>query len=231
MFILIAGGGRTGSHLAYLMLQQNYTVRLIEDRPGYLVRLHRELPTEVIYEGDPTDPGVLEQAGIREADALAACRPLDADNLVICYFARTMYQVPRIIGRINTPSNSWLYDDKFCVDVALSQPEILARLIQEEMVLGDMVTLLKLQRGQFSLVEDKIAPASPVVGLSLRELDVPESCVIVAVLREGDVVVPRGHTILRAGDEVLALTDRYGAEELVKLFEGREPEGTGRARS
>ncbi|MCC7493993.1 MAG: TrkA family potassium uptake protein [Fimbriimonadaceae bacterium] len=223
MFVVIAGGGRTGSHLASVLHGQGYRVRLIEDRAGYLTRLHRELPTEVIFEGDPTDPAVLEAAGIREADALAACRPLDADNLVICYFARTIYGVGRIIGRINTPSNGWLYDQKFCVDVALSQPEILARMIEEEMVLGDMVTLLKLQRGEYSLVEERIQRGAPVIGQALKDLSLPEHCVVVAILRDGEVVVPRGQTVFEVDDEVLALTDRPGAEQLVRLFEA--PEG------
>lgn len=227
MFIMIVGGGRTGSHLAHVLLNQNHTVRLIEDRPTYLARLHRELPTEVIFEGDPTDPAVLEQAGIAEADALVACRPQDADNLVICYFARTMHRVPRIIGRVNTPANSWLYDELFHVDISLNQSEILAGMIEEEVVLGDMVTLLKLQRGEFSLVEERIVEDAPVVGQALKDIALPESCVIVAVLRSGEVVVPRGHTVLQVGDEVLALTDRPGAEVLAALLESPQQGGRG----
>ena len=220
MFVVIAGGGRTGSHLAHLLSQRHQKVRLIENRPEYLTRLHRELPTEVIFEGDPTDPQVLEHVGLRQADVLIACRPLDADNLVICYFARTIHGVKRIIGRINTPGNGWLYDQTFCVDVSVNQSEILASLIEEEMALGDMVTLLKLQRGQFSIVEERIPPGAPVVGQALKDIALPETCVIVAVLREGELIVPRGHTTLETGDEVLALTDRPGAEILQGLLSG-----------
>ncbi len=221
MYVVIAGGGRTGSHLAHLLFTRQQKVRLIENRPEYLARLHRELPTEVIFEGDPTDPQVLEHVGLREADALVACRPLDADNLVICYFARTIYGVKRIIGRINTPSNGWLYDQNFCVDVSVNQSEILASLIEEEMSLGDMVTLLKLQRGQYSIVEERIPAGAPVVGRALKDLTLPESCVIVAILRDGDLVVPRGNTTFEADDEVLALTDRAGAETLQAMVSGR----------
>ena len=71
MFVLIAGGGRTGAQLASLLLAQNHRVHLVESRREILARLHRELPTEIIYEGHPTDPQVLDQAGINEAEVLA----------------------------------------------------------------------------------------------------------------------------------------------------------------
>ena len=147
MFVLIAGGGLTAAHLATLLVEQNHQVRLIEHRRDVLTSLHRELPTEIIYEGFATDPQVLEQAGIREADVLAACTSNDVENLVLCFFGRTRYHVPRTIARINNPRNAWLFDQKFHVDVALNQAEILATLIEEEMSLGDMKILLATAAG------------------------------------------------------------------------------------
>jgi trk system potassium uptake protein TrkA len=218
MFVLIAGGGRTGTQLATLLVAQNYQIRLIEHRPDVLARLHRELPTEVIYEGHATDPRVLEEAGIRLAQALATCTDSDADNLALCFLARIHYNVPRTIARINNPRNAWLFDQKFHVDVALNQAEILASLIEEEMSLGDMMTLLKLRRGQYSLVEEKIPPGAKAVGVAIKDLALPEHCVIAAIIRHGKIVVPRGVTTLEVDDEVLAVTDRHGAEQLAALL-------------
>ncbi len=146
MYVIIAGGGRTGTELALMLLEQNHEVRVVEDRRAILNRIHRELPTEVIYEGSPIDVKDLEEAGIRRAQVVAACTASDEDNLIICYLARQLYQVPRTIGRVNDPRKAWLFDPEiFNVDVSLNQPEIMARLIEEEMSLGDMMTLLKLR--------------------------------------------------------------------------------------
>lgn len=218
MFVLIAGGGRTGTQLANFLLHQNHTVRVIEHRQEILSRIHRELPTEVIYEGNASHPKVLEQAGIRRAQVLAACTSSDADNLVICYVARNLYNVVRTIARINNPRNAWLFDKKFSVDVALNQSEIIASLIEEEMSLGDMMTLLKLRRGQYSLIEEKIPPGAKVVGIAIKDLQLPDECVIAAIIRQGKMVVPRGITELEVGDEVFAIADRDGAEQLASLF-------------
>ncbi len=218
MFVLIAGGGPTGAQLAAFLIAQNHQVRLIEHRREVLSQIHRELPTETIYEGDATNLQVLEQAGIRQAQVLVAATPSDADNLVLCFLARTRYTVPRTIARISNPRHAWLFDRKFHVDVALNEASILAHMIEEEMSLGDMMTLLKLRRGQFSLVEERIPAGAKAVGRAIKDLALPEQCVIAAIIRQGEMVVPRGATTLEVGDEVLAVTDTQGAEQLAALF-------------
>jgi trk system potassium uptake protein len=218
MLVLIAGGGRTGAQLANLLLAQNQQVHMIEERRDVLMRIHRELPTEVIYEGYPTEPSVLEQAGIREAQVLAACTTDDAENLALCFLARHRYNVPRTIARINNPRNAWLFNAQFHVDVALNQAETMAGLIVEEMTMGDMMTLLKLRRGQYSLVEEKIPAGAIAVGKAIKDLALPDNCVIAAIIRKGNMIVPRGGSPLEEGDEVLAVTDHKGAEQLAALF-------------
>lgn len=218
MFVLIAGGGRTGTQLAYLLIEQNHQVRVVEHRREVLSRLHRELPTEVIYEGNATELEVLENAGIRQANVLAACAALDEDNLAICYLARERFAVPRTIARINNPRNAWLFDDKFHVDAALNHSAVMASLIEEEMSLGDMVTLTKLRRGDYSLVEEKIPLGSAGIGIPIKDLGLVESCVIAAIVRDGRVIAPRGNIAFEAGDEVFAITDRKGADQLRTLF-------------
>ena len=219
MFVIIAGGGRTGTELALMLLEQNHEVRVVENRPSVLTRIHREVPTEVIYEGSPINVTALEEAGIRRAQVVAACTASDEDNLIICYLARRLYQVSRTIGRVNDPRKGWLFDPEiFNVDVSLNEPEIMARLIEEEMSLGDMMTLLKLRRGDYSLVEEKLVEGSGATGIPLRDLALPGNCVIAAIIRHGKIVVPNGDTAFEPGDEVLAVTDRTGAEQLLELF-------------
>jgi trk system potassium uptake protein TrkA len=218
MYVLIAGGGRTGTQLASQLTSQGHDVRLIEYRKDILSHLHHELPTEVIYEGIPTDPLVLENVNIRSAHVVAACTTSDADNLIICYLARALYNVPRTIARINNPRNAWLFNKNFNVDVALSQADIMASLIEEEMSLGDMMTLLKIRRGQYSLIEEKIPPSARAVGIEIKDLGMPANLVIAAIIRHGKMLLPRGDTKFEVGDEVLAITDKEGAEFLANLF-------------
>lgn len=223
MFVLITGGGRTGTQLAKLLSNQGYKVMLVENRPEVLAQIHKEIPTESVYEGNPIDPAVLELAGAREADVIAACSAEDEENLLICYLARKRFKIPRTIARINRPRDAWLFDNTFHVDVAINQAEIMSKIIQEEMSMGDMMTLLKINRGNYSIVEEKIPADAPAVGVRIMDANIPAQSVITAIIRHGDVVIPRGDTVFQAGDEVMALTDRESMPLLAKLFGGAPP--------
>ena len=218
MFVIVAGGGRVGTQLALLLLEHKYKVNIIEERRELLNRLHGLLPTEIIFAGSPSNPQTLEMAGIQQANVVASCTSSDAENLAICFMARQYYKVPRTIGRINDPRNAWLFDREFHVDVALNQAAIFASLIAEEMSLGDMMTLLKLRRGNYSLVVEKIPEGALAIGKSIQNLNLPESCVIAAIIRDEKVIAPRGSTVFIVNDEVYAVTDPQGAESLSALF-------------
>jgi len=219
MLVFIAGGGRTGAQLAAQLLQQKYEVRLVEHRKDLLARLHHELPTEVIYEGQATDPSVLRHAGLEKANVIVTCTSDDATNLVLCYIARSMFNVRRTVARINNPRNAWLFDQNFHVDETINQADVMAHLIQEEISLGDMMTLLKLRRGRYSLVEEKVPPGAKAIGIPLKDLGLPEQCVIATIIRKGQVTLPRGTVTLEEYDEVLAITDDEGAKQLAVLLE------------
>lgn len=227
MIVVIIGGGRTGAQLARVLLAQNHEVHLIEYRPSVLARIHKELPTEVIHEGDPMDIKVLETAKLHQADVFCATSTEDEENLTLCYVARERYGIQRTIARVNNPRNSWLFGEMFHVDASVNQAEIMSRLIEEEMSLGDMMTLLKLKKGNYSLVEEKIVEGAPAVGKAIQELNLPETCVIAAIIRHQQIVMPHGHTRFEAEDEVLAVTDAEGARLLAEVLSSPMRNGNG----
>jgi trk/ktr system potassium uptake protein len=218
MNVLIAGGGRTGARLANLLLNQNYKVRLIENRRDLLGHLHQELPTEVIYEGNPVDPSILEAAGIRDVHAVAAVTSDDSTNLALCFLAKTMFDVPRTISRVNNPNNAWLFNEKFHVDVALNSADVFAHLIEEEMSLGDMMTLFKIRRGRYSVVEEKVPAGAKAIGIPLKDLGLAEYCVIAAIIRNGMMTLPRGDSKLQEEDEIIAVANMEGVQKLSELL-------------
>jgi trk system potassium uptake protein TrkA len=218
MFVLIVGGGRTGARLANLLINENHKVRLIENRRELLTHLHQELPTEVIYEGYSIEPSVLEAAGARDAHALAAVTSNDALNLAICFISKTMFDVPRTIARINNPNNAWLFNEKFKVDVALNSSDVLAHMIQEEMSLGDMVTLFKIRRGRYAVVEEKVPAGAKVIGIEIRHLGLAEHCLIASIIRDGVMTLPRGDSTLQENDEIIAVASPEGVQKLSELL-------------
>jgi trk system potassium uptake protein TrkA len=216
--VLVVGGGKVGTYLASLLIADGYSVRVIEGNRAEFDRLRKELPEGVLIMGDGTDPSVLEAAGVRKADVVAAVSRADETNLVITSLARFEFQVPRIIARVNTPKNAWLFTPEMGVDVALNQADLMAHLIAEEMSLGDMMTLLKLRRGQYSIVENRIYPRAVAAGKLVRDLDLPHDCVLTAIIRGGELIIPRGDTMLLPDDDVLALVHSSQLDHLASVL-------------
>jgi len=217
---LVVGGGKVGTYLASLLLADGHHVKVIEGRREEFLRLQENLPAEVHVQGNGTDPSVLEAAGIRQADVVAAVSRADEINLVITSLARFEFNVPRTIARVNNPRNAWLFTPEMGVDVALNQADLMAHLIAEEMSLGDMITLLKLRRGQYSLVGNRVDPRAAAAGKPLKEIDLPHECVLVAIIRGGELIIPRGETVLQPDDEVLALVHISQLDRLASLLRG-----------
>jgi len=168
--------------------------------------------------GSGSDPTVLEAAGIHKANVVAAVTGSDETNLAVCSLARLEFNVPRVIARVNNPKNAWLYTPEMGVDVALNQADLLAHLIAEEMSLGDMMTLLKLRKGLYSLVEEKIDPNSVANGKAVRDLNFPQRCVLAAIIRKGELIVPRGDTVFQTADEVLAVVHSAEKPQLAAIL-------------
>ncbi len=218
MFVIIVGGGQVGSNLASLLLAGGHKVHVVDDRKEVLAKIHRELPTECIFEGDGADMQLLRLAGIEHAEVLAAVAREDESNLMVAHLARFEFRVPRIIARVNNPKNAWLFTPDMGVDVAINQADMMAHLIAEEMSLGDMMTLLKLRKGQYSLVEEKVHPTAIAVGKPIRDLKLPAECVLAAVIRRGELIIPRGDVVLQAADEILAVVHSTEVTALAQLL-------------
>ena len=214
MKVIIIGGGKVGAYLAILLLSGGKKVKVIEERRENIAALEQELLPENVLHGSGVDPVVLERAGIREADVVAAVTGEDETNLVAAGLARAEFGVPRVIARVNDPRNVWMFTGEMGVDVALNQADLLAHLIAEEMSVGEMMTLLKLRKGEYSLVEERVHPLSDAAGKAIREIDFPAESIVTAVIRKGKLLVPRGNLVLQPEDEVLAVVH---SSELAKF--------------
>src|SRR5512145_1745725 len=185
MQVIIVGGGKVGTWLALFLRAGGYGVKVIEVRAGEIARLQHELSPDLVTLGSGTDPAVLEAVGIRQANVVAAVTGEDEVNLVVTNLARFEFGVPRTIARVNNPRNAWMFTPEMGVDVALNQADLLGHLIAEEMSLGDMMTLLKLRQGEYSLIEEKVHPTARAAGQAIRDLKLPAECVLAAIIRQG----------------------------------------------
>lgn len=218
MKVIIIGGGQVGAYLASLLLERGHEIKIIDIRETRIPILKQDLPQECVILGNGAEPHILESAGISHTDVVAAVTGSDETNLVIATLSRMEYGVRRVIGRVNNPKNAWLFQETMGVDAALNQADLMARLVAEEMTMGDMMTLLKLHGGQYSLVERIVDSASAVAGKAVKDLHLPVECVLVAILRGEQLILPRGDTSLLAMDKIVAITHTASLQGLADML-------------
>ncbi|TML81617.1 MAG: TrkA family potassium uptake protein [Actinobacteria bacterium] len=205
MRVVIAGAGNVGSYLASDLTERRHQVVVIEQKAELASRAKNQIPGATVIHGDACEPWVLERAEAARADVVVSATGDDEDNLVISLLAKQEFAVPRVIARVNHPKNQWLFTESWGVDVAMSPPHILGALIEEAVSVGDLVKLFRLEHGRVALVEVTLPGDSPVVGKHIYDLRLPHDCALVAVIRDGHVIIPEPETPLTAGDEVLAI--------------------------
>jgi trk system potassium uptake protein len=215
MKVVVTGAGKVGRHLAGDLAQRGHDVTLIEQDKQEATRAALDVPESVnVLLGDACEPYVLDEAKLGEAEVIVAATGDDEDNLVTSLLAKQEFAVPRVLARVNHSENEWMFTEQWGVDAAVSPPHIFTALVEEAVTVGDIVRLLKLERGKVSLVELTLKPGSRVLGKPMYELRLPLDSAIVAIIREEHVVIPQPETVLAEGDEIMAISRPEVEEEL-----------------
>jgi trk system potassium uptake protein TrkA len=201
MKVAIAGAGAVGRSIARDLLQNGHDVLLIDKEPNKVVP--DRIPGADWRLGDACEVANLEDAGLEDFEVVISATGDDKVNLVVSLLAKTEFSVRRVVARINHPSNEWLFTEAWGVDVAVSTPRVLAALVEEAVEVGDVVRLFGLREGQANLVEVTLPEGAHCAGRAVRNLDLPEDAVLVAIVRGTRVITPRGEEPLEAGDELL----------------------------
>ena len=219
MYIIVAGGGKVGANVARSLLEMGHELTMIEQRSDRFARLEEEFGP-VVMRGDATEISVLERAGIaRPPELLLALTGDDEDNLVISQIGKEGYGVPKAIARVNDPRNQAHFDLLGIKQTVCATTNILG-LVEHEVPEHGLVRLLKLGEEGLEIVEVQIESNSPVAGSRVGGLSLPEGSRLISVFRHGRTELVEPSTVMRPGDQVLAVVSDDSAPELRKALLG-----------
>jgi trk system potassium uptake protein TrkA len=219
MFILIVGGGKVGYFLAKRLKVGKHTVSVVDRDRLICDEIAKGLEILVIN-GDGCDPRILQEAGVERADVVAAVTGDDEDNLIICQVAKERFNIRRTVGRVNNPDNEHTFAE-LGIDVPVDSTKIIAKIIEEEVSFSDFVNLMSFRRGKLAIVRVDLPEDSPVINKKVKDIELPSDSVLVSILRREEVVIPKGDTILKPGDDIIALTVIGNEPQLLNLLVGK----------
>ena len=220
MRIVIVGGGKLGYHLATIMLDRKHDVRLIEKNKLRCMRLANELDVEVIC-GDGTEIETLEDAGTQNADCFIAVTGQDQDNLVASQLAKRQFNAIKVIARANDPRNM----DALRIlgaDIVVSSTEIITNLIEQEVDIAEMHLLATLNKGRAGICTMTLPPDTALEGVTLKDVDLPESSLVISIVRGDAMMIPNGNTVIHANDEIVAVCEGKSQKQLLRVLRERK---------
>jgi trk system potassium uptake protein TrkA len=220
-FIIVVGGGQVGKNVTRTLLELSHEVVLLEQRRDRYMLLDEEFGHRARY-GDATELSVLEGAGIRRpADIVVAVTGDDEDNIVICQLAKELYAIEKVVARVNDPRNQ-AHFDLLGITPSVSATEMVIALVQHEMPQHELVHLVNLARENLEIVEVEVGWKAPAAGTRVEELRLPATARLISVMREGVAEIAVGSTELRPGDQVLAILEPGGEQELRRQLVGEK---------
>jgi len=214
MYALVAGGGKVGANVTRSLLRMGHEVTLVEQRRDRFEQLEAELgPTALL--GDATEIHILELAGIaRPPEIVLAVTGDDEDNIVISQIAKEGYAVPKAIARVNDPRNQQHFDLLGITQTVCATSGLLG-LVEHEVPEHGLVKLLELRSEGLEVVELLVKGGAPVAGKRVAGISLPEGATLVSVMRNGVAELVRADTVVRPGDQVIAVL-KPGVEEQLR---------------
>lgn len=214
--IIVTGGGRVGFYLAKALTERNCQVVIIESRKDICKEIADSLDVPVIW-GDVTCADVLEKAGARGADVFVAVTGRDENNLIACQTAKKLFHIPKTVAKANNPKN---VDNikRLGVDIVISATDSIISLLEREVDHSTIKELIPLNDGKAAVYQVELPENFAYSGKEILNISFPESCNIISITRDNELIIPRGKTKLLAGDKLLIVSSTGSVSDVRRVL-------------
>lgn len=213
MKIVIVGGKSVAGYLIKRFSNKRNRIIYITMDENYARFINREYEIDT-YIGDGTSPDVLENAKISGFDVMITLCPTDEDNLVACRLAKT-FGVKRTLSIVNTPSNANLLRE-LLVDTTISIADLISMVVEKNAFTQHIETLLPIENGKALMMEIEIEDGFMAAGKEIRQIEFPQESAISCIIRNGDVVIPKGNTVVRVKDRLMIITLGSARQKVIR---------------
>ncbi|MFN8219105.1 MAG: TrkA family potassium uptake protein [Fimbriimonadales bacterium] len=213
MYMILVGGGNVGLYLGKRLIANGHEVLILERDTRQASRLASLIGEENVMVGDGCEMLTQRDAGFGRADVVVAVTGEDEDNMVVCQLAKEVWNVDRVVARINDPSHEELFR-RIGIDDTVSATGIIHALIEQQISPDVIVPVGALAQGNLEVVEVELGPRSSALGKKVRELNLPPQTNIVWILRAGQGIAVDGDTTFTQGDMLVAVLPRDYAPDL-----------------
>ncbi|MGO1468765.1 MAG: Trk system potassium transporter TrkA [Tissierella sp.] len=218
--VMILGGSNTAYYLAKGLAKANIGVKIIEKRRLKAEALSRALEDALIIHGDGTDINLLEEEMLRNMDAFVGVTGMDEQNLLMALMCKQA-GVTKTIAKVSRQNYTKIID-RLEIDAALNPVYITASNILKFIRGGKVVSVSLLLGGEAEVTEIIVSRDSPFIEKPLIDLNLPKGVVIGAIIRRGEVIIPKGNATILSDDRIVIFSLKEDLETLKRFFNPRK---------
>ena len=218
MYIIVVGAGRTGSKVIELATQDEHEVVVVE-RDQELAEEASATYDCMVINADAASEEIMLEAGVQESDALISTTENDSVNLMIQMLGK-QYDVETLVSSINEPQHMELFGN-LGVNVVESPHELNGQYLYRAVQRPAIQDSMQVGAGG-EIFELTVDEGAPIAGLTLVDADanglLPEETVIVAIVRDDELHIPRGESDIQAGDTVTIFAKGGASDRITDAF-------------
>ena len=217
MKVLICGGNQEADFVirSFLKNKRNKIVVINND-----AEIAKELSDHYgieVLDTDPTKLYSFEIADIYDFDLVIALMEKDADNFVCCHIAKDKFNIKKAICTVTNPNNVEVFEE-LGIDTAISASYLLTQRIEGETDIENITKTFSLQNDKIVITEITVLPNFECCNRSLMDLQLPKCGNITCIFRDPKVIIPRGDTIIRNGDNLVIASSPDDQKKLIKFI-------------
>ncbi|MDR2616160.1 MAG: NAD-binding protein [Oscillospiraceae bacterium] len=217
--IALIGGFHKTRSLASSLIEQGYAVTAVNDDRAHCEEL-AEIRRLVVFNGDGTQPYVLEDASIYGFDIAIAMTARDDDNLVICELCKKSFGVKKTVALISDPSKTEFFY-RMGIDSVVCEITSVTSIIEQQAFLDEIATLVPIGDGRIKISQIPIPDGAPAADCRVMDVSLPKNVLIGCIMRGGTGMIPRGDSVIHAGDVLVLISSDEHETAAVHALAGR----------
>jgi trk system potassium uptake protein TrkA len=218
MYIIVVGAGRVGESLVKIATERKHNIAVVDKDENRCTEIAEKYDVMAIY-GDSTIKSILEDAGARRADALAATTKDDAVNLLTVLVGKEL-KIPSLVSLVSQPEHALMFR-RIGVNVMENPASAVAEYLYRILQRPSIRDFMSIGGGEAEIFEIVVTDKAFVVGKTLDSLKLAQKdALIVAITRDDGLIIPRGDTVIKEGDRVTVFVLAKKIEETTRLFTG-----------
>ncbi|TNE42649.1 MAG: Trk system potassium transporter TrkA [Alphaproteobacteria bacterium] len=216
--VVILGGGNIGLYLAQQLEASaaRINLKIIERDKERAEFVADQLERTVVLHGDGLNQDLMREAGIGEAETIIALTNQDQVNVLACVLAKKE-GCQRALCLVNDNSYTGL-SGSLGIDAFIDPRAKTVSTILRHVRRGRIRDLYSIENGAAEVIEAEALETSPLAGKPLKEADLPDGIMIGAIVRDDEVIIPRGNTVVETHDRVILFAQRSAVHKVEKLF-------------